>query len=52
MEVCNLMVEKPPFGVCNDCYTSVVFGYPVPLLPLNDKNDLLFVSVLCTYIVN
>ena len=21
-----LMVEKDPFGVCNDCYTSVVFG--------------------------
>ena len=26
MEVCNLMVEKAPFGVCNDCYTSEVFG--------------------------
>ena len=26
MEVCNLMVEKAPFGVCNDCYTSLVFG--------------------------
>ena len=26
MEVCNLKVEKAPFGVCNDCYTSVVFG--------------------------
>ena len=22
MEVCHLMVEKAPFGVCNDCYTS------------------------------
>ena len=25
MEVCNLMVEKAPFGVCNDCYTSVKY---------------------------
>ena len=23
MEVCHLMVEKAPFGDCNDCYTSV-----------------------------
>ena len=27
MEVCNLIIEEAPFGVCNDCYTSVVFGY-------------------------
>ena len=26
MEVCFLMVEKAPFGVCYDCYTSAVFG--------------------------
>ena len=25
MEACFLMVEKAPFGVCYDCYTSVVF---------------------------
>ena len=32
MEVCNLMVEKAPFGVCNDCYTSVVFAQIFPIL--------------------
>ena len=25
VEVC-FMVEKDPFGVCNDCYTSPAFG--------------------------
>ena len=26
MEVCFLMVEKAPFGVCYDCYTWAVRG--------------------------
>ena len=31
MEVCNLMVEKDPFGLCYDHYTSALFSVVVLL---------------------